>query len=149
MIKFLIYLRKRHNESNRKVQRYNGMHYHYHKLLIMLCITLVIFNAFYIAFASLSGKSFPNLPTCETIGILLHFFLLASFFLMSSMSLLRYLMMLEVFTNIRRFNLIAVLTSYGLSALIVVITIVVPPGPSKYVSTSKEMYTCNFFFFFA
>ena len=115
------------------------MHYHYHKLLIILCFNLLIFNLFYIIFAASSGNNLPPVPSCETIGIFLQFFLLASFFLMSSMSILRYLMLIKVFTNIRHFNLISVLSSYGISALIVLITIVVYPGPIKYVSKEKQM----------
>lgn len=123
----------------RKSQRFNGMHYHFHKLLITLCFNLLVFNVVYVVFAAESGEYFPNLPSCETIGIFLHFFLLVSFFLMTAMSILRYFLMIDVFSNIRHFNLISILTSYGLSAIIVVITIVVQPGVSKYVSTSKQM----------
>lgn len=123
------------------------MHYHYHKLLIMLCLNLLIFNIFYIAFAA-SGPplatSIPPLASCETIGIFLHFFLLVTFFLMSSMSVLRYLMLVKVFSNYPRFNLISILIAYGLSAFIVLITIVVPPGAQKYVSTAKNLYIIFF-----
>ena len=119
------------------------MHYHYHKLLIVLCFNLLIFNIFYISFAA-SGPPlstvFPTLASCETIGIFLHFFLLVTFFLMSSMSLLRYLMLVKVFSNYPRFNLISILIAYGLSALIVLITIITPPGPEKYVSAQKKLY---------
>jgi hypothetical protein len=118
------------------------MHYHYHKLLIMLCLNLLIFNIFYIPFASsgppLSASYLP-LASCETIGIFLHFFLLVTFFLMSSMSVLRYLMLIKVFSNYPRFNLISILISYGLSAVIVIVTIVTPPGPQKYASSANHL----------
>jgi hypothetical protein len=115
------------------------MHYHYNKLLLMLSLNLLLFNVFYIIFASLSGKNMPKLPACESIGILLHFFLLSSFFLMSSMSLLRYLMIVQVFTDIRRFNLISILLTYSLSLIIIIISTFLPPGPQKYVAIKSRM----------
>ena len=105
-------------------------------------MNLLIFNIFYISFAA-SGPplsdNIPPLASCETIGIFLHFFLLVTFFLMSSMSVLRYLMLIKVFSNYPWFNLISVIISYGLSALIVMITIVTPPGPQKYVSIKEKL----------
>lgn len=115
------------------------MHYHYNELLLVLSINLFLFNFFYIIFASLSGTRMPPLYACESIGILLHFLLLSSFFLMSSMSLLRYMMMVKVFTDIRRFNLISILIAYSVSSILIIISIVIPPGPIKYVSIVKRM----------
>ena len=115
------------------------MHYHYHKLLIIICVNLLIFNFFYVLFVALSGSKFPSVAICETIGILLHFFLISSFFLMSVMSVLRYMMMREVFSNLKHFNLISISIGYALSTLIIIITVSTPPGPIKYISKNKKM----------
>jgi hypothetical protein len=139
LINFISNRKRRISEKRNSAQRFTGMHYHYHKLLVIICVNLLIFNFFYILFVSLSGTKFPSVAVCETIGILLHFSLISSFFLMSVMSVLRYMMIREVFSNIKHFNIISISIAYVLSMLIVIITVVTPPGPIKYVSQSKKM----------
>ena len=96
------------------------MYYHYPKLMITLCINLMMFNLFFIIFATVNSITIGK-QTCEAIGILLHFFLLSSFFLMSVMALLRYLLIIKVFTEIRHYNLITILSSYSMRFFIEVI----------------------------
>jgi hypothetical protein len=87
------------------------MYYHYPKLMITLCFNLLMFNIFFIVFATVTSNSI-GIQACEAIGILLHFFLLSTFFLMSVMGILRYLLITRVFTEIQHFNSISLLTSY-------------------------------------
>lgn len=99
-----------------KIQRndhFQGMFYHYYKLLIALCISLLLFNVFYIEFAFLNDQN-TNKNACKSTGILLHFFLLSSFGIMLSMSVLRYLMIYYVFKDIRSFSLISIFGSFGM-----------------------------------
>ena len=90
------------------------MYYHYPKLMITLCVNLIMFNIFFIVFATVTSNS-VGIQACETIGILLHFFLLSTFFLMSVMAVLRYLLTIRVFTEVRHYNLITILSSYSQS----------------------------------
>jgi hypothetical protein len=102
-----------------------------------MSVNLILFNVFYIVFAT-SSSSKLLIVECEAIGIILHFFLLTSFFLMSSMTILRYLLTIEVFQEFRHFNKISILISYGLSAIIIAITASVTNGPIKYVKMEKN-----------
>ena len=91
--------------------RFDGMYYHYSKQMIILCLNLWIFNMFFITFSAVTPGTISK-EACETIGILLHFFLISSFFLMSVMSFLRYLLMIKVFTEFKHYTLITVISSY-------------------------------------
>jgi hypothetical protein len=56
-------------------------------------------------------------------------------------------MLIKVFSNYPRFNLISVIIAYGLSGLIVMITIFSgPTGAEKYVSTTKKLYLISYYF---
>ena len=148
--------------KKKNIEHKAGMHYHYDKLLITLTLNLFIFNIFYIIFTASSDSNFPNITSstnltsldfmmknkinwCESIGILLHFFLISSFFLMSAMSILRYYMLIQPFKNIRRFNFISISMSYVISGIIVIVTIFSSTGPIKYLSFNSKMY--NFLLF--
>jgi hypothetical protein len=115
---------------------FQGMFYHYYKLLICLCLNLLIFNILYLIFSFIDSTN-TSTSLCEAIGILLHFFLLNSFGIMLSMSILRYLMIYFVFKDIRSFSLVSILGSIGLSSLVVIISVFVSPGESKYVTTEN------------
>ena len=154
----ILFLFARFRNKKKNLLRFTGMHYHYHKLLIVLCLNLLLFNVFYIIFTASSDTNFPNrtngtnfnenqLNWCESVGILLHFFLISSFFLMSSMSILRYLLLVDVFKNIRHFNLIFISVSYALTAIIIFSTVFSPPGPIKYVNIERKMYLILFLCF--
>ena len=85
--------RNRRIKKSKNMQQHAGMHYHYDKLLITLTFNLLIFNIFYIIFTAQSDSNFPNVTNttnfssiidlitinkinwCESVGILLHFFL--------------------------------------------------------------------------
>ena len=155
----ILFLFARFRNKKKNLLRFTGMHYHYHKLLIVLCLNLLLFNVFYIIFTASSDTNFPNrtngtnfnanqLNWCESVGILLHFFLISSFFLMSAMSILRYLLLVDVFKNIRHFNLIFISASYAFTAIIIFSTVFSPPGPIKYVNIERKMYYPIIFFSF-
>ena len=115
------------------------MTFEYNILLLVLCINLLLLNIIYIVFASANTS---NTASCESIGIFLHFFLISTFFLISSMSVFRYLLPKSLFIKLlRHFNLISISISYGLTSVIVIISILTPPGLSKYVNTSNQMYS--------
>ena len=149
--------RNRRIKKSKNIQQYAGMHYHYDKLLITLTFNLLIFNIFYIIFTAQSDSNFPNVTNttnfssiidpitrnkinwCESVGILLHFFLLSSFFLMSSMVILRYMMLIKPYNNIRRFNLVVISSSYVISIIIILATVLTSKGPIKYLNIESKM----------
>lgn len=93
-------------------ENFQGMFYHYNKLLIALCSYLILFNVFYVQFSFLNSNN-TNELACESVGIVLHFFLISSFGVMLSMSILRYLMIYYVFKDIRSFSVISIIGSTG------------------------------------
>ena len=87
------------------------MHYHYQKQMIILCVNLLIFNIFFITFTLVTPKTVTK-QACESIGILLHFFLLSSFFLMSEMAFLRYLLVSSTLREFKNYTATTVVFSY-------------------------------------
>ena len=123
---------------NGSLKKYSGMTNEYLKIITFWCISLLLMDSMYLAFAffkfddttidSMSGS-------CIAIGVLLHYFLLSSFCFSLCITTIQYLLFYKI-PKIRKFLLLkSILFSFGLP--IIPVAIVLSINKDAYINENQ------------
>jgi hypothetical protein len=101
----MLFCRLRNLDESQELIQFYGLN-------IALYVNLIFLNSFYVVFALL-GSVVWNVALCESVGVLLHYFLVSSFGLILSMAILRFVQIYTAVGDSSKFSQIAFVAVNG------------------------------------